>query len=100
MAIDVVWQDERGVEQARYAGPSITTALVACAKIDSKCLQFIDPYGDTTFNAKQVTALESELGQLLEDGIDSSTTNQATLLLEFVKQVQKRTHLYLKFIGD
>ena len=100
MAIDVVWQNERGGELARYAGEPITFALITCAKSNSTCLEFVDPYGDTTFNVKQVDALKSELRQLLEDDIDASAALQAKSLLEFIADIQKRTHLYLKFIGD
>jgi hypothetical protein len=52
MAIDVEWQDERGERVARYDGPPIDGRLPEHAPPESSCLRFIDPYGDTTFNAK------------------------------------------------
>ena len=58
MAIDVEWQDERGACIRRYDGPAVETDFVQRAADDSRCLRFVDPYGDTTFNARQVEELE------------------------------------------
>ena len=67
------------------------------ARAGSCCLRFIDPYGDTTFNAAQVAVLEAELATLVSDG---EVAEQARSLLAFVRLFPDRTHRYLKFIGD
>jgi hypothetical protein len=97
MPIDVEWQDECGKRLARYDGPLID-GLPERAPENSPCLRFIDPYGNTTFNASQVEVLEIELSGLIDRNSDVS--DQAASLLAFVKTVTNRTHRYLKFIGD
>jgi hypothetical protein len=99
MPIDVEWQDEQGNWLARYDGPAIDRRLAGAATEPSGCLRFIDPYGDTTFNAAQVAVLEHELASLLAS-IDGATREQAAALLSFVRRLDDRTHRYLKFIGD
>lgn len=97
MAIDIEWQDERGARLLRYQGPPID-ALPERASESSSCLRFIDPYGDTTFNARQVAVFEEELALLID--AEDEVAAAADALLSFVKQLEDRTHCYLKFIGD
>jgi hypothetical protein len=98
MAIDVEWQNERGQRLARYDGPAIDARLPQSAPEGSACLRFIDPYGDTTFNAMQIPVLEEELAALVERKIEPH--DQAIALLSFLRSVTEWTHRYLKFIGD
>ena len=98
MAIDVVWQDEGGKELARYNGPSIDSSLPAAAGDASPCLRFVDPYGDTTFNAAQVDVLANELQAVAK--ADGPACDQARSLLVFIECIPDRLHRYLKFIGD
>jgi hypothetical protein len=97
MAIDVEWQDENGNALSRYDGPLIDGRLSERARAGSCCLRFIDPYGDTTFNAEQVAVLEEELASLASDG---EVAEQARSLLSFLRRFRDCTHRYLKFIGD
>lgn len=97
MAIDVEWQDERGETLERYEGLSIDARLSERSSQGSRCLRFIDPYGDTTFNAAQIAVLEEELASVAGD---DEVGEQAKSLLVFVKQYSDRLHRYLKFIGD
>ena len=99
MAIDVQWQDERGVCISRYDGPPIEGRLPARAASDSACLRFIDPYGDTTFNLSQIEVLEREL-ESLQLGDDAELAQQRDALLAFIQRMPDRLHRYLKFIGD
>src|SRR5438046_1727778 len=100
MAIDVEWQDEGGACLLHYHGPELDSHLFDRAPIHSTCLRFIDPYGDTTFNRKQVEALEQELMTLADDPADELVARQARALLRFIGRVGDRSHTYLKFIGD
>jgi hypothetical protein len=97
LAIDVAWQNENGERLSRYDGPLIDGRLPERAPPNSSCLRFVDPYGDTTFNAAQVAALEKELA-LVPD--TDEVGEQAKSLLAFVKRYPDRLHRYLKFIGD
>ena len=98
MAIDVAWQDESGNEIARYDGVPINAELPAAAGIASPCLRFVDPYGDTTFNAAQVGVLAEELQAVAAVG--GPAAEQARSLRAFIQRVPDRLHRYLKFIGD
>lgn len=98
MAIDVEWQDENGNRLARYDGPPIDARLPGRAAEGWPCLRFVDPYGDTVFNAAQVEALEQELASI--SATEGEVAGQARSLLEFVRVLKDRTHCYLKFIGD
>lgn len=98
MSIDVEWQDENGAALSRYNGPPVDPEFVGNAPPDAKCMCFIDPYGDTTFNAAQVSALESELESIVKK--NESGSHQARALLYFVASLEDRVHRYLKFIGD
>src|SRR4051794_2553533 len=98
MPIDVEWQDESGRRLARHGGPPIDHRPPGSAPADSACLRFIDPYGDTTFNAAQVAILEQELAAIRST--HSELAGQADALMAFLKRVGDRTHRYLKFIGD
>jgi hypothetical protein len=62
--IDVQRQDESGNELARYMDPGVVSELLAIADTDGRCLAFIDPYGDTTFNQLQLPVLLAELASL------------------------------------
>ncbi|HEY7088868.1 MAG TPA: hypothetical protein VH518_12315 [Tepidisphaeraceae bacterium] len=97
MAIDVEWQDENGERLSRYDGPPIDGRLPERAPANSSCLRFVDPYGDTTFNAEQVAVLEKELASIHDN---DEIGEQAKFLLAFVKRHPDRLHRYLKFIGD
>ena len=97
MAIDVEWQDENGEQLSRYDGPLIDGRLPERAPAGSLCLRFVDPYGDTTFNAAQVAVLEEELALVADN---DEVGEQAKSLLAFVKRHPDRVHRYLKFIGD
>ncbi len=100
MAIDVEWQDENGETELRYVGPPIDSRLRDAAPENSCCLRFLDPYGDATFNSYQVEMLERELELVAGANAKKEVVQQARELLKFVREVQDRVHMYLKFIGD
>ena len=97
MPINVEWQDEDGTTLAEYGGPFLTADLVDQCPRSSRCLWFIDPYGDTTFNQFQREVLIDELAEFI--GSHDQLKARLQPLLEFVTRA-KRTHTYLKFIGD
>jgi hypothetical protein len=98
--INVEWQNERGECTERYAGPPIGCRRFSELAPYSACLRFIDPIGDTTFNAAQVEVLEAELRELARTAKNHDVVQQANSLLDFLGRAGNRLHMYVKFIGD
>jgi hypothetical protein len=65
----------------------------------SHCLQYIDPYGDATFNQLQLPQLVRELEQATAQIHGASFREQAAQVVEFVRGCVG-LHTYVKFIGD
>jgi hypothetical protein len=66
------------------------------------CLQFIDPYGDTTFNQLQIPVLISELKSLLrtEHCQKHQKLQEFEGLISFIEKARDQVHTYIKFYGD
>jgi hypothetical protein len=98
--IDVERQDERGNEIARYMDPGIVSELLAAADENGRCLAFIDPYGNTTFNQIQLPVLVEEI-RLVRDRLSATELRErADNLLLFLRLALGEIHTYVKFIGD
>jgi hypothetical protein len=63
-------------------------------------MRFIDPYGDTTFNALQISILINELKQSIENTTNPEAKEHGKRLLEMARKVSEEVHLYLKLYGD
>ena len=100
MAIDVVWEDERGAPLARCAAAYDWRVGRAVPPERSHCLQYIDPAGDATFNQAQLPQLVREFEEAVA-ALDASSPrrSQAAAVLEFVRGCGG-VHTYVKFIGD
>ena len=99
--ISIEITDENGEVLESFDGYLGIGALVDAAPKDSRCLSFIDPYGDTVFNALQLPVLKAELLAVVA-GI-APTPERAVLarLADFVDVAMSRQpHAYLKFVGD
>jgi len=101
MGISVQLQDENGVPIETLHDPTmILSRLLDCQDFSStRCLGFIDPYGDTTFNRAQVDVLLSELAAIRDD-TDAMTRAHLDDITGLAIKAQAEPHLYLKFIGD
>ncbi len=97
--IDVIVQDEHGTKEARFADVQIVGLIRNNASRDSKCLAFIDPYGDTIFNRRQAEVLAAEI-EAASAGMSDIERERAAALRLFVRRVADGIHLYLKFVGD
>ena len=66
MGIDTKIETEREECVAELPDPrNLVNWLLSLAILDSTfCLQFVDPYGDTVFNSRQIPVLQSELSAL------------------------------------
>lgn len=105
--ITVVVQDEQGNNVTDPlsvpTGVLVNTSTqprVPCDRTVFRCLCFVDPYGDTTFNQLQFEPLLEDIRRLraLQR---SDAENAAILQIEkLVTQYQNTPGMYIKFIGD
>ena len=98
--IAVVRQNESGTEEARYMDPGIVSELLAHADPDDRCLAFIDPYGDTTFNQLQLPVLLDEIRIVRDRLANGELRTRADNLILFLQLALNEMHTYIKFIGD
>jgi hypothetical protein len=99
MAINVVWQDERGEQLAEC--PVVWEHRIGRSAFvpGSHCLQYIDPVGDATFNQLQLPQLIREMEEAVRQLDSSGFKSRAEQVLEFVRGCVG-IHTYVKFIGD
>jgi hypothetical protein len=74
--------------------------MLAAADDGGSCLQFVDPYGDTLFNQKQIPTLIVELMNLALDREDERYVAVAKDLVTFVTRFRDQPHTYVRFVGD
>lgn len=97
--VDVYVVDENGITQS---GPVAIPGDLREHFHDTRFqrLRFVDPYGDTTFNALQVPALLEGIA-LLRQSIDNSPHGEIADRLESLcKLATCAPYTYVKFIGD
>jgi hypothetical protein len=101
----IEWQDENGKRIENF--PQIGLIFQMMDLLDSeselsktKCLQFIDEWGDTTFNQIQIPVLIDELNICLTKCRDEGKQQQYKEVIEFIKKAVDKTHTYIKFWGD
>jgi hypothetical protein len=100
MATDINWQDENGVV-IEECSVWIDWDIRDNADVEhTKCLQFIDEWGDTTFNQYQMPVLIQELESILPSCGDEKIRTKLETLIAFVRKADGETHTYIKFIGD
>jgi hypothetical protein len=64
------------------------------------CLQFIDQWGDTTFNQLQIPQLISELRLLLSKAKSEEDQAELESIIKFIEKAKGKIHTYIKFYGD
>jgi len=102
MGINVIWQDESGNEIAQIPDPDMMVSrLVLHTNLSgTTCLKFIDPYGDTIFNQRQIPTLIEELKIISTVIHDGRVESHILRLIELAEQSKGEVHTYLKFLGD
>lgn len=100
------WEDENGKEIEKFHG-SFRLVFEMMSLLDektelweTKCLQFIDPWGDTTFNRGQIPVLIDELKFALTKCKDENKRKEFKEVIEFIKKADGQIHTYIKFWGD
>ncbi len=101
MGINVRLQGEDGVPIEEHGDPHMLLSHFVLERdlSSTKCLQFIDPYGHTTFNQFQVRVLIEELTSARES-VDSATRDYFDKILKVAGLAMAEPHLYIKFVGD
>src|SRR5205085_2235870 len=71
--------------------------LAEAADLGPVCLQFIDPYGDATFNRLQMAPLIAELEAAVRSTRDPAAAEHGQSVLRLAQTCRDGVHLYLKF---
>lgn len=102
MGIDLRWEDENGKQLEEVLDPQMyISALVLNADLTGTiCLKFIDPYGDTTFNQRQIPVLIEEVKAILKRVSDDGMQSHLRHVLGVAERSSGAVHTYLKFYGD
>ncbi len=64
------------------------------------CLQFIDEFGDTTFNMLQKKVLVNELELLVSKAVSTEANAYFEPIIGFISKYNDEVHIYVKFHGD
>jgi midasin (ATPase involved in ribosome maturation) len=106
---DLQWEREAGELIEGYDGSGGVIGFIRRVMIsepstvrlkDSFCLQFIDPYGDTTFNQIQISKLLEELEALRPKCHTKEEREELEAIMRFIGKAKGRIHTYMKFYGD
>lgn len=98
--ISIVLEDESGRIEARFPDSALLDDLLTYASDGSRCLAFVDPYGDTVFNQLQVPVFAQELRSLAVAGLGSGLDERIAALVQFVEGALEQPHIYVRCIGD
>ncbi len=98
MTWTVILEDEKGNAIKTLAREFILTESNILLNINSKILKYLDPYGDTTFNAIMIKDLIADLKEL-ENRIPSEK-EQIRDILNLIAESENQVHTYIKFYGE
>jgi hypothetical protein len=101
VGISVHLQDERGTDIQVVADPGmLLNPLLQRPEVrGSTCLRFVMLFADTTFNQAQAPVLLGELAGL-RAGLDDRSKAHIDAIIRLAERVERKPHLYLKFVGD
>ena len=104
MGIDAAWITEAGEPQQEVFDPRQCLTQLATARwpklTHTKCLQFVDPWGDAVFNQSQITVLLQELNAELPEIREPEVRAHVEKVIRLVQRAIDQTHTYIKFTGD
>jgi hypothetical protein len=101
MGVDLVWQDENGKVREEIPDPKMCLSALAFT-LDlsgTVCLRFIDPYGHTIFNQRQIPLLIKELEAIQDKVTDYDTQIHLLRVQELAERSKGEIHTFLKFKG-
>lgn len=102
MGVNVRWEDENGkrIEEILDPHMCISRLILNTDLARTTCLQFIDPYGDTTFNRLQIPILIEELESVVKKVQDDGIGDHLRRVIDLAEKSQDEIHTYLKFYRD
>jgi hypothetical protein len=104
MGINVAWTTENGEPKQEVFDPRQFLTKLSTNRwhtlTDSKCLQFIDPWGDAVFNQCQIPHLLRELRAELAETKETETHAHLEKVISLIERAIEQMHTYIKFTGD
>jgi hypothetical protein len=102
VGLDARWRDEQGSDLGAVTDPQMVFSRHIQSSLwsETRCLQFIDPYGDTVFNQRQIPVLVRELESSEIAVTDAAIKQQICDVVRLLKSAEGHTHTYAWFIGD
>ena len=93
----IILEDEKGAALVTLPEPFEYEELDKLTLPKFKLFDYIDPYGDTTFNGVQIDDLITDL-ELLKNFSEQKDTIDKIIMLS--QKCKSDVHTYIKFIGD
>lgn len=102
MGVNVYWQSEGGDVLQQLFDPKMLLSghVRATQWSESRCLRFIDPYGDAVFNHLQVPVLVEELEASIVPETKPDTAAHVRSVVAFLRERLGDRDVYAWFIGD
>ena len=103
MGIGLEWIDENGARRQFISdakGDFMSFILEAPGFDATVCLRFIDPFGNTMFNQRQLGTLATELESMAPTIRASATAEQVLRFARLIRTAEGKSHTYIKFVGD
>jgi hypothetical protein len=104
MGINAAWITETGERKQEIFDPRQCLTRLATSRwtklTHTKCLQFIEPWGDAVFNQSQIPHLLEELRADLPEVREPEIKAHIEKIVRLVERAVEQTHTYIKFIGD
>ena len=102
--IEIAWICERNIHLDFLQDENSAISGLALGRwpelVNSKCLRFIDPWGDTIFNQIQLPDLLAELKLEIAEPSNKDCLGHLTRAVQLIERAQDQIHTYIKFIGD
>ncbi len=98
MGWTVVKEDENGNPEKTVPSEFILSDKEILYSRSFRVLKYLDPYGNTTFNALMFDDLLVDLTELIE--LLPNDKDQIETLIAYTKECKDDVHTYLKFYGD
>lgn len=102
MGLTIALEDERGTRIDGVDDPtnSLHRLLPSADDLNSPALRYVDWYGDTVFNRRQMDDVLNECRLLLKKAQDGSERELIDRIIALAEKCRDEPHLYLKFYGD
>lgn len=102
MGLSIVLQDERGARVDGVLDPTnvLHRLLPTAGDTSSRCLRYVDWYGDTVFNRLQMGDVLDELQTLFRNARAGEEKELLGRIIDLANKCKREPHLYVKFSGD